>query len=248
MFPTICRIGPVAIHSFGVMVAIAAIICSLLMARESKRFGMSPQDVYDLVFWSFLGGIIGARIFFILLNISFFMETPSEILMLQNGGLAWQGGLVGGALVVFLFIRYKKWPVLRTADFVAPYLALGHAIGRVGCFLNGCCYGKEVTWGIFFPVHHAHLHPTQLYEMLLLTALFFGLRHAQKVLGKSQGGVFALYLMLSSLIRFSVEFFRADHQPLFLNLSVFQYVSVVIFVVGTVMFLYIRRDVPSERL
>lgn len=241
MFPTICQFGPVTIHSFGVMVAMAAIVCSALMAREAKRLSIEPEEIYDFVFWGIVCGVCGARVFYVFLNLSFFSSNPEEILMVQRGGLAWQGGVSLGALGIVLFIRKKRWPLPVMADFVAPYLALGHAIGRIGCFLNGCCYGKEVSWGIYFPVHGARLHPTQLYEMVLLVGLFFLLKQAQKNIRNFSGSVLALYFILSSAIRFGVEFFRADHEPLFLNLSVFQYVAAAFFVIGIILFYCARR-------
>lgn len=241
MYPTICKIGPVAIHSYGVMVAIAAIVCSLLMAKEAKRISLKPDDIFDLVFWAVLGGILGGRIFYIFLNWSYYMTQPLEIVMVQKGGLAWQGSFIFGTAVVLGMIRYKKWRVLVMVDFIAPYLALGHAIGRVGCFLNGCCYGRHADWGVYFPVHADHLHPTQLYEMALLIGLFFVLKKSQGMHEKIPGAVFALYLIFAPAIRFGVEFFRADHQPLFLNLSIFQYVSLCLFFVGIITYLYLRR-------
>ncbi|MEW5895176.1 MAG: prolipoprotein diacylglyceryl transferase, partial [Candidatus Omnitrophota bacterium] len=212
MHPTLCRVGPLTIYSFGVMVALAAIICSVLMARESVRRGYRSSEVVDFVFWTVLSGIVGARIFYVLLNISFFLKHPLQIVLIHEGGLAWQGGFFLAGVFVFVFIKKKHWPLWQTADFIAPYLALGHAIGRIGCFLNGCCYGREVPWGIYFPVHDAHLHPTQLYESLSLFILFFLLKYFQK---KTQAGqTFAFYLIAASFIRFIVEFFRADHVPL----------------------------------
>ena len=242
MHPVICHIGPVFIYSYGVMVALAAVVCSLLMAREARRLRIEANDIYDLVFWAALGGIIGARMFFITLNFPDFLGNPKEIVMIQHGGLAWQGGFLGGALASWLVMRQKKWAVCVMADFIAPYLALGHAIGRVGCFLNGCCYGKEFAWGIFFPVHGARLHPTQLYELVLLVILFIALKRLRTSFEKIPGMIFSLYVVCSSAIRFIVEFFRADHHPLLFQLSIFQYVSAGFFLIGLLMIFYLRKD------
>lgn len=240
MYPTLFQIGPVAIHSFGVMVALAVFVCGYLMGRDARPLGIRSEEIFDFVFWAAVGGIIGARLFFIFLNGEFFLENPSEIIMLQRGGLAWQGGFVLGAAAAIVFLKRKGWSGWTMADLGAPYLALGHAIGRIGCFLNGCCYGKEAAWGIYFPVHEAHLHPTQLYEAAALTVLFFLLKAARTRMPRP-GQVFAIYVIAASVIRFVVEFFRADHELLAFGLSVFQYVGIGFFFAGWGLLLIVRR-------
>ncbi len=215
------------------MLAVAVIVCSFFLSRESRRIGIDPEMIFDLVFWIVLSGILGARLFFILLNLPFFLQNPLEIIMIQHGGLAWQGGLVGASLTGIVFIRKKGWPLLKTLDLVAPYAALGQSIGRIGCFLNGCCYGKPAPWGIYFPVHDARLHPTQLYASGGLFLIFLVLKFTQKRSSKLResgapeyvdGKIFVLYLLLASAWRFIVEFFRADHREIFFSLSIFQLV------------------------
>ncbi|MCA9401659.1 MAG: prolipoprotein diacylglyceryl transferase, partial [Candidatus Omnitrophica bacterium] len=163
MHPLICKIGPFPVYSYGMMMALAVLICSFLLARDARNIGLSDEWVWDFVFSIMLGGIVGARLLFGWLNFRYFLDDPLEIFMLQHGGLSFQGGLLGGALGGMVFVKKKKLSYLKTADLLAPYLALGHAIGRIGCFLNGCCYGKHWDHGIFFPVHQDTLHPTQLY-------------------------------------------------------------------------------------
>lgn len=229
MHPIICQIGPLTIYSYGVMLAIAVVVCTLLLIRDARRQGFASQVILDLVFWTVLSGILGARIFFILLNIGFFIKNPLEIIMLQHGGLAWQGGLIGGTLAAVLFIWKRKLPLGKMADLAAPYVALGQAIGRVGCFLNGCCYGREVSWGVYFEVHGAHLHPTQLYAALGLLVIFFLLK-AYQPHARPPGRVFFLYLILASIQRFIIEFFRADHDIVWMGLSIFQVVSLLVLI------------------
>lgn len=244
MFPVICRIGPVSIYSYGLMLAVAVIVCSLLLSRDAKNFGIHADTVFDLVFWVVVSGLLGARVFFILLNLDFFINNPGEIIMIQNGGLAWQGGLIAGVGVGFGYIRKKNLPLWITLDLAAPYLALGQALGRVGCFLNGCCYGRTVAWGLYFPVHDAHLHPTQLYATAGLLFVFFVLKGFQKFsisAGYAAGRVFALYLILASLQRFINEFFRADHTIIFSGLSIFQIMSVAFLAVGIGLFLFRKK-------
>ncbi len=231
MFPVICKIGPLSIYSYGVMLALAVIICSFLLAKDAQRLGIAKETIHDLVFWVVVSGIIGARIFYILLNLDLFIKDPLEIIMIQHGGLAWQGSLILGTLGGLFFIKIKKLLLWQTLDLVAPYIALGQSIGRIGCFLNGCCFGKEISWGIYSPVHDAHLHPTQLYCSLGLFLIFLFLKKYQKTV-KVVGKVFVVYLLLAALLRFSVEFFRADHDIVVFGLSIFQIICIVIFLSG----------------
>ena len=242
MFPIVCQIGPFAVYSYGLMLALAVIVASFLSAREARRFGIAPETTYDLAFWVVLWGILGARVFYILLNFDYFLQFPWEAVMLQKGGLAWQGSLVAGALAGVYFIRRKRLPVLLLLDAVAPFLALGHAIGRIGCLLNGCCYGKAAAWGLYFPLWHERLQPTQIYMSLGELAVFFILRHWQKRGITPAGRLFVLYLVLSSLERFIVEFFRADHTALWLGLSIFQYACVLIMAAAGLINFYMVRE------
>lgn len=239
MFPVICTIGPLTVYSYGLMLALAAVVCTFLLQKEAKQIGAAPLLVADLSFWVIISGIIGGRLFFILLNLSYFRENPSEIIMLQRGGLAWQGALIAGSLAVFIFIKQKNMPLAKTLDFVAPYAALGQAIGRIGCFLNGCCYGREVWWGIFFPAHQARLHPTQLYDAVGLFFIFLFLKKYQNLV-KRPGEVFILYLIMAAALRFFVEFFRADHTEIFWGLSIFQLVSLGICAIAIYGYLYLK--------
>ena len=232
MHPIICKIGPFTIFSYGVMMALAVLICSFLLSRDFRRLKKSEDFVFDFVFWIVVGGITGARLFYIVLNPDYFRDDLLETIRIQNGGLAWQGGFAGAVLTGLFLIRKNFLPLWETLDLAAPYIALGQSIGRIGCFLNGCCYGKEVSWGIYFPVYHARLHPTQLYESASLLMIFLILKRYQAVgrsAGKPAGRVFILYLVLASLERFIVEFFRADHVTMGPGLSIFQMVSLIFF-------------------
>jgi phosphatidylglycerol:prolipoprotein diacylglycerol transferase len=204
------------------MLALGIILCAFLLSREIKGTGITMDVLLDLIFWVVLCGILGARIFYVFLNLTYFIQRPAEMLMIHKGGLAWQGSLIGGIIAGVVFIRKKRLPFLKVLDLSAPYIALGQSIGRIGCFLNGCCYGRPVGWGIYFPVHDARLHPTQLYSSVGLFLVFVLLRVYRK--NARPGGVFILYLILASVLRFFIEFFRADHHNYFLGLSVFQWV------------------------
>ena len=238
---------PVTIYSYGLMLAIAVVVCTLMLAGDARRKNIKADFIFDLVFWIIVGGIIGARLFYILLNYHFFLNNPTEIIMIQNGGLAWQGGLIFGAMAGASLVKKKKIFLPDVLDLCAPYLALGQSIGRIGCFLNGCCYGKEVGWGIYFPVHNAHLHPTQLYLSGGLFIIFLILRRYQKS-SSIPGLVFASYLILASVLRFGVEFFRADHEIFFFGFSIFQFVcfGILMFAFGFAYLMLIKHSNPED--
>ncbi|MBF0619021.1 MAG: prolipoprotein diacylglyceryl transferase [Candidatus Omnitrophica bacterium] len=239
MLPIICHLGPIPVYSYGLFLAIAVIVSGSLMAREALKIGIPEETAYDLVFWVVLWGIIGARTFYVLLNVEYFMSAPLEIIMLQKGGLAWQGSLIAGAISGVLYIRKKKLPVLPFLDVCAPFIALGHAIGRIGCLLNGCCYGKPASWGLFFPVWEARLIPTQIFMSIGQLVIFCILRSMQARQVKA-GQIFAWYLLLSAVERFSIEFFRADHD-VYAGLSIFQYVSLAVFAGALIFNQYLVR-------
>ncbi|MBI3602173.1 MAG: prolipoprotein diacylglyceryl transferase [Candidatus Omnitrophica bacterium] len=222
------------IYSYGVMIALAVVVCTWLLNRDAKVYKIPSDVIYDFMFWSVGGGILAGRIFYIFLMWDYFRQNPLEMIMIQHGGLAWQGGLGGGLLAGIWFVRRQKLPLRLFLDLGAPYIALGQSIGRIGCFFNGCCYGKPVAWGIYFPIHEARLHPTQLYESAGLFLAFLILKYAQTK-SHRQGMIFVLYLWLGAMERFVVEFFRADHDHHWMGLNLFQYIALGIFVVGIVL-------------
>lgn len=233
MFPIICKIGPLTVYSYGLMLAIAVICCSLLLSKEAHSRGISSDLIFDFVFWTVLVGLFGARLFYIILNIKDYVANPVEIIMFQHGGLAIQGGIIFGFGSAIFFVKKHKLQLAEFLDLIAPYLALGEAIGRIGCFLNGCCYGRHFKYGIYFPVYHDTLYPTQLFSTVCLLIIFLILKRLQKS-KLSAGRIFAAYIILAASYRFLIEFFRADHQWLFLNLSIFQIISLFFILCGII--------------
>jgi len=249
MFPVICYIGPFAVYAYGLMLALAVIVASFLAGDQARKQGLSRDDIYDLAFWVVLWGILGARLFYIFLNFDYFLNNPLETVMLQKGGLAWQGSLLAGIVSGISFIRQKRLPLLIVLDIVAPFIALGHAIGRIGCLFNGCCYGKPWAHGLYFPVWHERLHPTQIYMALGELAVFLILRALQTDSRWSKqpaGRLFVFYLILSSLERFVVEFFRADHDVLWGGLSIFQYVCLSIMAIAIAIDVALRKGLKCS--
>ncbi|VAW12650.1 Prolipoprotein diacylglyceryl transferase, partial [hydrothermal vent metagenome] len=231
MYPTLLNIGPISIKSYGLMMAIAFMFCAFLLGREAPKHGIKSEVMIDFVFWVAISGIIGARIYFILISLDYFLQYPVDMIMLHKGGLAWQGGLISSVLTAIYYFKKNNLPVLKTFDLAAPYIALGQSIGRIGCFLNGCCYGKPVSWGIYFPVHNARLHPTQLYSTLGLLIVFFVLKKFHRS-SPADGKVFTLYIMLASALRFFIEFYRAEPYYEFFGFSIFQIFCIGFFVIS----------------
>lgn len=240
MHPILFTIGPFTVYTYGVMLAVAVLVCSYLLSRDAMAYNMSRDASYDLVFWCLVGGIMGARVAQIFIEWPYYSRHLWETVMLQKGGLAWHGGFLGGFLAGLWFVCRRKLKLRFVLDLVSPYLALGQAIGRIGCFFNGCCYGKPVSWGIYFPSYEARLHPTQLYETAALLAIFIILTYARN-LKHRPGFIFILYLLLASVERFVVEFYRADHAVLYLGFSLAQYITLGIFVFGLILMKAFKR-------
>lgn len=235
MHPTLCTIGPLTLYSYGLMLAMAVVICSYLLAKEAKVLGIKHEEIFDFVFGIMISGIIGARIFYVILDWGFFSNNPLEIIMVHKGGLAWQGGFILGFLFGLGYAYRKRWPIWKLLDLTAPYLALGQAIGRIGCFFNGCCFGKHFAGGFYFPFHQDFLYPTQLYESVGLFAIFLILKKFQGKMSV-EGKAFSLYLILASFLRFFIEFFRNDHAWEAIGLSLNQWICAVLIIIAIFLF------------
>jgi len=159
---------------------------------------------------------------------------------LQRGGLSWFGGLILGALAGGIYVKIKKLSVYKIGDLMMPFIALGQAIGRIGCLLNGCCFGKPSSYGIYFKVHDAVLVPTQLYSSLLLLVIFIILRFMQEKPHR-QGEVLFSYFLLYSTKRFFIEFWRADNPRIFHGLTLFQLISIAVFIFAVINLLALKK-------
>lgn len=227
MYPELFSIGSVTIYTYGVLVALGFFVGMQYIVKNSKNL-LEKQQVYDFLFYVIVSGIIGARLFYIFINCSYYIQNPFEIIQLWKGGLVYYGGFIFVLLFAFLYCRKKKIEMLALADVFAPALALGHFFGRIGCFFSGCCYGKNTD--CFFAI--SHKHPTQLYEAFGNLVIFFVLNKVLKTSHK-KGYVFALYMLLYSVLRFVVEIFRADDRGFFLfGLSPAQNISIIMFVIA----------------
>lgn len=239
MHPVVCTFGPITIYSYGLALAVAFLVSATLIVQEAKRQHLDHEKIFNLCFYIFIVGIIGARILYIAQNLSYYLRNPSEMIMLQHGGLSWFGGLLGGGIYGTWYLKKHGLALYKTLDLVAPYLALAHAIGRVGCFFNGCCYGKVSSFGIFSPLQDEILIPTQLYSSFLLVVIFLTLRMLQ-ARPHRQGVIFFTYLLLYSSKRFFIEFLRGDSPHILGGLTVFQLFSIAGFFCALTMLVFIK--------
>ncbi len=243
MHPILFKIGPFCVYSYGFCVAAAFLVAVFLAKRAAGRAGQDPQIIIDVALVLLFWGIIGARLLYVLLNIGVYIKSPVEIVMLQRGGLAFYGGAVAAVLAAVIFLKKKRLPIYKIADLIVPYAALAQAIGRIGCFLNGCCFGKPTGFflGVVFPGSLEAVHPTQIYSSLSLIALYGFLRFLQKTSAPSvflnisiklrEGTLLFTYGLFYSLGRFFIEFLRADNIVSVFGLAFSQFVSIIIFAV-----------------
>ncbi|MES9995115.1 prolipoprotein diacylglyceryl transferase [Desulfovibrio aminophilus] len=218
MHPVLIDLGFATVHTYGVFIALAFLGGVGWTWLEARRKGLPADCIPDVAFAVFVGALVGARVLYVLLYPSYFLEHPLEILQFWEGGMVFSGGAVLGGWLGWRVARRRQQPVLPWLDAVAPGLALGETIGRLGCFSAGCCYGQlcGMPWAVTFtdprslavPLNMP-LHPTQLYHSLsgLLT---FGILLALRDRLTRPGSLMGLFLVLFSLSRFGVEFFRAD--------------------------------------
>jgi phosphatidylglycerol:prolipoprotein diacylglycerol transferase len=213
MYPVLFRIGGFEVTSFGVLVAVAALVGIWLFGRELRRSGL-PRDAVDAAIAGVLGGLVGAKL---LWTIEFMGDRPVADLLFSRGGLSWFGGVIGGVSTGLWMLRRRRVPLVPALAAATPALAVGHAIGRIGCFLVGDDYGRpsDLPWAVAFPnglpPTSVPVHPTQLYETLALAALAWALFHWRRR-GVPDAIVLGRYFVLAGGIRFTIEFVRVNRQ------------------------------------
>ncbi len=223
------------VYWYGLFVAaafLAGILHLTLLARRERR---PAAFVSDLGFWIMVAGILGARLAYVLANPGLYRENAWLILRIDQGGLIFYGGLVGAALAVCAFAHRRRLPLAELADFVITALPLGQAIGRIGCFVNPCCYGKPGGWPWCVTMADAVRHPTQLYESAACLAIYGLLLLAYRRPKRRPGSIMALYLVLYPAARFILEFWRGDERLRWGCLTAAQAVSLALAAAGLLM-------------
>ena len=240
MHPIITKIGPLYVYSYGMMVAIGFAVATLLAYRHAGDFGIDKERIIDLGIVMLVSGIIGARIVYIALNFQYYIRNPLEIVNLTKGGLVWYGALILGMIVSAWFVKKNSISFWNAGDLFAPYIALAQAFGRVGCFLNGCCYGAaapgDFILDVVFPGELVLRYPTQMLSALTLLLIFAILRIWQKK-RHFTGEIFLGYGILYSMKRFTVEFFRGDNPRILYGLTISQLISIAIFIICLTIFI-----------
>lgn len=254
MYPVLFKIGPITIYTYGVMVALGFTIGLYLAAREAKRENISSDNIINLFFWIVIPGFIGARIVYIFTEWEYFLRYPLRI-FLANEGFVFYGGFIAAFLGAFWYVNRQKIDVWKTADIIAPSIAIGHAISRLGCFFYGCCYGKPTnSWiGILFPPESpagqlgVPVIPTQLISSFVLLVIFFILVIARRY-RKFFGQIFWLYVLLYAAARFAIEFFRGDPRGHIWTFSTSQFIAIFMVIAAAIWGRPSRCHPPAGKL
>lgn len=221
MHPILVKIGPITIHYYGLMYVIAITLGLVLIIKEVRRkaIDVSTEDLFDLLLWTIPVAILGARIYYVAFQWGYYSQHPLDMVKVWEGGLAIHGGVIAGAIAVYLFCRVKKVSFWALTDAISPSLILGQAIGRIGNLMNGDAYGLPTTlpWGIRFPLNSPAgqaypglaTHPSMIYEMILNLLIFVYLWRIRKK-GYRAGFLTSMYVILYSLARSLVSFSRGD--------------------------------------
>jgi phosphatidylglycerol:prolipoprotein diacylglycerol transferase len=214
-------IGPLTLHTYGVLLAIAFITGLWVASRQAKAAGLDAARVTDMAVYVLIAGLVGAKVLLVVVEWGYYAHNPRELLSILQSGGVFYGGLIGAFPVAWWYARKHALPPWRTADVLAPAVAIGQAIGRLGCFAAGCCYGRpaEVPWAVTFRDSYASrtvgtpldtpLHPTEIYEAIACLAIFFLLaRIARRK--RFDGQVTLAYVLLYAIARFVIEIYRGD--------------------------------------
>lgn len=241
MHPILVKIGPLYIYSYGLMVAIGFSVAMLLAYKRAHEFGIDKDKIIDFGIAILAGGLVGARALYVLTNLKYYIANPLEIINLTKGGLIWYGAFLFGIIVAIWFVKKNNINFWAGGDLMAPYIALAQAFGRIGCFLNGCCYGSIVhsdyILNVKFPHESVLRHPAQIYSVIVLILLYVILRRWQ-ARRRFDGEVFLGYALLSSFGRFCLEFLRGDNPKILIGLTMSQFISIGIFVICLAIFIY----------
>ena len=260
MYPVLLDLGPATIYTYGVLLAAAYLLGLKLAMMRGQARGLDQARVLDLGIYIIISALVGAKLLLVITDFNTFVSDPAELITLARSGGVFYGGLILAVAVALWYIRRIGLPLWTTCDVFAPGIALGHVVGRFGCFFAGCCWGKptDVAWAITFtnpytaenigtPLH-VPLHPTQLYEAGA-EALILGLLLATENRGRTYPGrTFWLYMLLYAISRFIIEFYRNDPRGAVMMFSTSQFISLLLAPLAVVMLVVLsRREQPAPR-
>ncbi|MCW5942010.1 MAG: prolipoprotein diacylglyceryl transferase [Fimbriimonadaceae bacterium] len=245
MKPELFRIGEFKVHSYGVMILVAFLAALWLAQRRARQRGFDPGKILDISIWTLIAGILGARVTFIVQDLPYYLANTKELFSLQFQGLTSFGGLIFGALAFVFLAKRARLSVPGLLDVCAPSFLVGHIVGRVGCLLNGCCYGGACTlpWAVHVHGLPGTYHPAQIYDSLL-NVVALAILLAWEKRGRLPGQVFGAMLVLHGLTRFAYEFWRAGASSTYwgsLPVTEAQVAALALSAVGVVLVVMYRR-------
>jgi phosphatidylglycerol:prolipoprotein diacylglycerol transferase len=239
MHPILFKIGSISVKSYGLMIAIGVIAAVLLSAHRSKKLGLDPEIISDLAIYAVVGGFLGAKLLFWIVELTSIIHDPSYIVETLSSGFVVYGGIMGGIGTGYIYCRKKGLDFLAHLDLIVPSIALAQGFGRIGCFEAGCCYGREthsIIGVVFknsssFAPTNISLIPTQLFSSggdFLIAAIL--LYYSSKA--KAKGQVSGLYMILYGVGRFVIEIFRGDPRGSVGMLSTSQFICIFMILIG----------------
>ncbi|MCE2515515.1 MAG: prolipoprotein diacylglyceryl transferase [Acidobacteria bacterium] len=254
MYPKLLELGPINIYSYGLLLVSAYLIGLRLAVARARQRGLDGDRAMDLGIWIIVSALVGAKLLLVVVDFDHIRRDPSELWSLLRSGGVFYGGLVLAVGVAFWYMRRHRLPLWTTCDAFAPGIALGQAVGRLGCLLAGCCYGRptDLPWGITFTNTLAaanvgtpldiSLHPTQLYESAATLGILGALLLLERRGGGFAGRTFWTYLLLYPIARFVIELYRGDPRGMaFGLLPTSQFVSLILVPLSAVMLVVLWR-------
>ena len=258
MHPILFEIGGFPVYTYGVLLAAAYLLGLQFALVRARARGLDANRVMDLGIWIIISALVGAKLLLLVVDFDSFRREPAELLTLLRSGGVFYGGLIAAVAVAMFYMRRHRLPLWSVSDAFAPGIALGHVIGRVGCFFAGCCYGTStgVAWAVTFTNEYAAknvgtplgrpIHPTQLYEAgaeLVILGLLLALERRGRGFA---GRTFWTYMLLYAITRFAIEFYRGDARGMVGALSTSQFVSVILAPVSIMMLVLLARRVTPD--
>lgn len=253
MHPILFNLGSWPVYTYGILLAAAYLLGLQLAVWRARRSGVDANRVMDLGIWIIIAALVGAKALLVIVDWDYYRSNPREVFSLVRSAGVFYGGLIVATVTGFALMRKYRLPIWTTADLYAPGIALGHVIGRMGCFFAGCCWGKptDLPWAITFTNPAAAmnvgtplnipLHPTQLYEAgaeLLILGLLLS---TERKGGYFAGRTFWLYMLLYGISRFIIEFYRDDPRGVMFGMSTSQFVSVLLVPLSLAMLYWLWR-------
>jgi phosphatidylglycerol:prolipoprotein diacylglycerol transferase len=258
MYPRLFEFGWFTVYSYGLLLALAYLAGLQIALVRARSRGLDSARVMDLGIWIIISALVGAKLMLLIVEWRHFSENPRELLSLAQSGGVFYGGLILALAVALWYMRRHRLPMWTTCDVFAPGIALGHVIGRVGCFLAGCCYGRatDMPWGVTFTDPFAaanvgtplnvELHPTQLYEAgaeLLILGLLLG---TERMGRPFPGRTFWGYMFLYGCSRYLIEIYRGDPRGfVFGSVSTSQFIALLLVPLSLIMLFVLSRRSPS---